>query len=210
MKKFFVALAALAVFLNACGPYGTPSEVADQKRINSQQEIYASIEPVPVYDYSLPRDVMIQIYTAKNKANSTYTVFLSNNGIPLYVCPSRGYPIEGGTQLTNPEQISFGTFPSGGSSSAASGVVGQADPDGLFHPLTAPGTYVLCVRPNGDVVPLYAEPMVMTFPFEVKIVNGQIVNVDTSPSSSVIDLSHATHVVMPVAGTPVATPTVKK
>ena len=205
LGRLFVVpcLALLVGLLAACGPQATPSEIADQDLVNRQQQIYAQREPVPVYDYSLPRAVLIQIYTAKNKATSTYTVFLSNSGVPIYVCPSRGFPIEGGTELTNPSQISYGHYISG-SSTYSAGVIGQADPDGLFHPSTAAGTYVLCTRPNGDIVPIYTEPMVMTFPFEVQVVNGKIVNVDTSPSTSIIDVSHATSVVTPVALTPVA------
>lgn len=71
-----------------------------------------------------------------------------------------GYGIPCATQFTNPQKI------------AASGhqygyaVLPQADPNGLFSPASAEGTWVLMKNPQGkEVVPVYVEPRIVVSPF---------------------------------------------
>jgi hypothetical protein len=89
----------------------------------------------------------------------TYTV-PEMTGKPVFLCNSIGYGIPAATQYTNPEKVvrdngqSFGTTP-------------QADPNGLFSPSSAEGTWVMCKDPRGDKVrPVYVEPRIIVSPFE--------------------------------------------
>lgn len=46
--------------------------------------------------------------------------------------------------------------------------INQADPNGLFSPASAEGTWILMKDPNGDSVkPVYCEPRVICSPFKL-------------------------------------------
>ena len=176
MRKLFATLAVVGLIAAGCTQPNANSQEA--AIVNQQQAIYSQTQPVPIYDYSQDRATLLQIYNAKNEARQTWAVVLSNNGVPIWTCPSYGFPIPATTQLTNPSSV-------GQPNTLTSGIVlPQAEPDGLYTG-TNLGTYVLCVRPNGDIVPIYAEPLVMSFPFAVKIVNGQIVDAGTGSTMTV-------------------------
>ncbi|CAB4123176.1 hypothetical protein UFOVP29_335 [uncultured Caudovirales phage] len=65
------------------------------------------------------------------------------------------------TQFTNPQRPIY---------SGATGVttLPQADPNTLFSPTSADGTWILCVNPETNkAVPLYVEPKVIVSPFKL-------------------------------------------
>lgn len=90
---------------------------------------------------------------------STYTyVFNEMTGELRFFCDSVGYAIPYATQFTNPEKqtVNGNTIP-------------QADPNGLFSPASAEGSWVMCKDPNGDDVrPVYVEPRLVTSPFRLE------------------------------------------
>ncbi len=104
-------------------------------------------------------------------------------------CPSIGYPIPGGTELTNPLQ-DVGT----------GGPIAQAEPNGLFSPPSALGTYVMCLNDDGTVSPAYIEDNVRTFAQPMTEVDGRLVPVAGKVPSIRIDPKQA-------GVTPAATPT---
>ncbi len=185
------AVIALVAVLAACGSGGTTApNVVDTRNTDAQMGIYNKILPVPLYDYSVERDVMIQIYNQRMKAVDTYSVAFSF-GKPIWACPSKGYPIPYTTQLTNPQRIDDNH--NGNSSFYAAGVVAQAEPNGLYTGTTT-STWVLCVRAlaggGSEVVPVYAEPDVIAFPFPVKVnmTTGEITD-PGSPSGNGITIT---------------------
>lgn len=64
----------------------------------------------------------------------------------------------------------------GNSSARVDGVVGQMEPNGTYGSTSTSATYVLCIRPDGKLSPVYSEPQVMLFPFEVSVVDGKIID----------------------------------
>ena len=98
---------------------------------------------------------MIQLYTARNKAATTYTyMFNPYNGKLVLVCASLGFPIPATTQLTNPIKLS------GYNTSVA---LPQAEPNGLYSPPSTHGTWVMCMGQGGQVEPAYIEQDVLAF-----------------------------------------------
>ena len=80
----------------------------------------------------------------------------------IFVGESIGYGIPYATQFTNPSKVDrwggsvYVTLP-------------QADPNGLFSPASAEGTWVLLKEPDGkDVRPVYIEPRIVVSPFKFK------------------------------------------
>ena len=92
----------------------------------------------------------------------TYSYITDLNGHLHKRCDSIGYGIPYATQYTSPQKIA--DHYQGGYA-----ILPQADPNGLYSPASAEGTWVLCKVPNSDKVsPVYIEDRVTvsTFPLE--------------------------------------------
>ena len=179
MKKLFITIliaSLLSITLLGCSD---SSDIADRALVNSQQEHFAKVQPLPFFDYSIPRDVVIQIYkVVTQEARSTYTIIESITGETKFHGASLGYGIPTDTQLTNPVKRATGPV-----------VIEQAEPTGLFSSKNTDGTWVLFVDENGDITPVYTEHKVTTFPFAVKkSSDGSWVRADTSPASFTIEI----------------------
>jgi hypothetical protein len=91
----------------------------------------------------------------------TYTyVFSEVSGKYIYLGESVGYGIPYATQYTNPEKLqqysSYGPV-----------ILPQADPNGLFKPSSADGTWVLLRTPEGKVEPQFIEPKISVFTYKL-------------------------------------------
>lgn len=95
----------------------------------------------------------------------TYTyVWNELNGKLVFLGETIGYGIPYATQFTNPEKIAWSSTQGGATT------LPQADPNGLFSPTSAEGTWVLMKDPNGNKVsPIYIEPRIVVSPFKLKI-----------------------------------------
>lgn len=83
---------------------------------------------------------------------ATFTYLFGEQTATLrFFCNSIGYGIPYATQYTNPEKW------------IAQGVtIPQADPNALFSPASAEGTWVMCSDPaSGKVAPTYVEPRIV-------------------------------------------------
>ena len=86
----------------------------------------------------------------------TYTYIVDLNGKTHKLCDSLGYGLPYATQYTNPQMLQE-TF--GGHWN----VLPQADPNGLFSPVSAEGTWVMCLNPKTKKAePQYIEPRIIT------------------------------------------------
>ncbi len=102
---------------------------------------------------------------------NTYTYLWSEvQGKKIFLCNSIGYGIPYATQFTNPQKLERQTI-SWGNGNGTQGYVNvmpQSDPNGLFSPSSADGTWVMCKDPKGpDVKPIFIEPKIIVSPFEL-------------------------------------------
>ena len=106
------------------------------------------------------------ILELRDTAISTITYTQDMNGNLHKLCDSIGYGLPYATQYTNPQRIARSMeTPSTGNITLP-----QADPNGLFSPAQADGTWVLCSNPaTKKVMPLYVEPHVIVSPFVLKL-----------------------------------------
>ena len=175
MKKLILVGLLLVLFASVAGCANTDDRV--EMQVEQQQQQYVNAQPVPQFDWSLERHVMIELYKARNNAVSTYSITYSDfRGVITWGCPSIGYPIPGGTQLTNPEKVEY-----------ASVTLPQPEPNGLYTPGTSAGTYVMCVNLDGTVSPVYVEDYVRAYPYPVTTdTDGRIIPAEGSvPSISI-------------------------
>lgn len=168
MKRIMLFISGLALLCMDCN-CDPGADAADKSRVNSQQELYATNQPIPMFKWSQDRDNLIQIYKMKNESVATYSIVrAAGTGEILWHCPSVGFPIPADTQLTNPLQVTY----------THGGVIEQAEPNGLFTSKNTDGTYVICVLPDGSLTPQYTEQKVEVFTRPVKVENGKVVFVD--------------------------------
>jgi hypothetical protein len=90
----------------------------------------------------------------------TYT-FAEMTGTLKFFCNSIGYGIPYATEYTNPQKTV--------SDYHDSATIAQADPNGLYSPASAEGTWVMCLNPaTKRSQPVYLEPRVIVSPFKLE------------------------------------------
>lgn len=160
MKKIvaFILLAASCSFLFGCDL--NDQEYKDRLAVNDQQKQYAARQPVPAFDWSLERHLVIQLYQLRNRKAATHSVWRSDMGMVEGDCASLGFGIPYDTSLTNPlmrEQSTSGA------------VIEQPEPNGLFASKATSATWVMCVGDGGAIEPVYVESHVTVYPYPVKV-----------------------------------------
>ena len=178
MLRFKFSLAGLLAFcVLACLSAGCSDPSSDDIQHDQQEKILqegTSQVGMPAITNFREKRLLKTIYELRDSNNLITYTYLENeipHAVPgktalggklTYVGISVGYGIPAATEYTNPMQIT--------SSSTANGVIPQADPNGLFSPTAAEGTWVMMKDPAGDIKPQYVEPRVYVstykFPFD--------------------------------------------
>ena len=163
-------LSVLSLFILSACVKGDPIEMADMEAVQRQQAQYGIAQPLPSFDWSLERDVAIQLYQARNERVSTWTVWRGDTSQIEGLCPSVGYPIPYDTSLTNPEKLALAPFGTTANRMYAEGVLEQAEPNGLYASKNSIATWVRCIfEVNGNTIesPVYVEGKVTTYPVAI-------------------------------------------
>lgn len=151
MKKLILALIALAVLAGCV-------ESSDSKQNKQQEELsMRSVESVglPGITKFQEKRTLKQILELRDKEIATYSYTQDMNGRLHLLCKSVGYGIPYATQYTNPMRYSSQGL-----------ALPQADPNGLFSPASADGTWVLCLNPETkQMSPVLVEPRLVVSPF---------------------------------------------
>ena len=177
MKKNIVIIWMISLFafgLLGCGQQiPTDRRTADQKQTEMQAKIEQELTAqtgMPAIKNGREKKIVKMLLEMRDQENlATYTyIFSEMKGKFIFMGDSIGYGIPYATQYTNPQKdIYYST------SSAAHMALPQADPNGLFSPASAEGTWVLMKDENGkDVYPMYIESRitVTTHPLPKRIV----------------------------------------
>jgi hypothetical protein len=99
--------------------------------------------------------MMKDILEMRDQNTVTYTYLVGMNNQLTKFCDSVGFGLPYATQYTNPQKYSG---------------VSQADPNGLYSPASADGTWVACRVPGQDKVkPVFIEPRIIVSPFPINI-----------------------------------------
>lgn len=158
MKKLTILVLA-TIFMTGCFDESQTSK--DRKSVDRQQSQYSASQPVPAYDWSLERDLVIQLYNIRNMKALTHSVWRSDRGIVEGDCASIGFGIPYDTSLTNPLKTV--------SSFRESAVVEQSEPNGIFASKNTSATWVMCAGDAGVIYPVYVETKVTVYPYSVSV-----------------------------------------
>lgn len=158
------------------------AETRDAKNVNDQQEQYQISQPTHKYDWSLERQLAIELYDARNERVATHSVWRSDYGMIEGDCPSIGYPLPYDVQLTNPLRVAY---------QSSGAVIEQAEPNGLFSSKSTSATWVRCVvKVNGKAMesPIYVECKVTAYPYplDVNYTTNRVMPIENAVPSVVI------------------------
>lgn len=161
----YAVVPVIAIALAGCEQVKPNSDhVQRQQQEAIAMQATMSVGMPAITNFSEKR-LLKDIYELRDKMQPTYT-YLSgeqNGTIGEKICDSLGYGIPYATQFTNPQRA--GNYSDGG---GGRGVITlpQADPNGLFSPASADGTWIMCKVPGSDkIMPQFIEPKVITLTF---------------------------------------------
>lgn len=183
MKKtnvLFMYFVILAIFLTGCDIPPTP-ETSDEKQQHMQEKILqegtAAIGMPAIKNFREKRFLKDIIELCDQDGIVTYT-YLENmtpvivrgrtslGGKLTFFGETIGYGIPYATQFTNPMR----PVTNQETQMAGNAMIPQADPNGLFKPGSAEGTWVLMKDPKGKkVLPQYVEPRIVTMAFKLPV-----------------------------------------
>ena len=155
MKKILLVLPLVAM-LAACDQSPTSTQIERKKQEEMSLRGVQEVGMPSITNFAEKR-MMKDIIELRDQNVATYVYITDMNGRLHKVCNAVGYGLPYATQYTNPMRISgdghgYVTLP-------------QADPNGLYSPASAEGTWVLCVdSKSGKPKPVYIEPRVIVSP----------------------------------------------
>ena len=159
--KRILALVAVATVLTACDqqPSSTQIELRKQEELSMQAVTQVGM---PAITNFAEKRMMKDILELRDKNVATVTYLVGMNNQLTKVCDSVGYGLPYATQYTNPQRVAY-------DSGHGSVTLPQADPNGLYNPASADGTWVLCVdHKDGKAKPVYIEPRILVSPFPIQ------------------------------------------
>ncbi len=156
MKLYMICCAAIAILLSGCEQ--SADDIQNQAQERDLLQGVRAVGMPSITRFAEKRELK-EIYELRDKEIPTYTYIVDMNGKPHKLCNSVGFGIPYATEYTNPQHLY----------SSTTAVLPQADPNDLYSPSSADGTWVLCLnKETNKAVPLYVEPRVIVSPFELK------------------------------------------
>jgi hypothetical protein len=159
LGAFFV-LTAESCDDNQPAPTANQREQAAQAQLTRESQMTVGMPIITNFNQKKQLKAIIEAFDQPNLITYSYTQ-AAYTGKLTPLCRSQGYGFNEATQFTNPQQIEWREYGQGG---LASGVVGQADPTGLYSPNTSEGTLLMCLTVAGKVLPVRSEPSIVTLP----------------------------------------------
>ncbi len=159
---------ALAMFATtSCEHYpATTDEKQAAMQAQALEQAHNAIGMPAIGDFSEKR-MLKDLYEMRDKPLPTHTYTVNEmTGCLIYIGPSMGYGLPYATQYTAPTRYTR-VCPTNAEGCVWM-TVPQAEPNGLFMPTSAEGTWVQLKDPNEDKVrPVYIEPRVIVSPFRL-------------------------------------------
>ena len=154
--KQILAFVAVATLLTACDVKETSTQIERRKQEELSLQGVQSVGMPAITNFAEKR-MMKDIIELRDQNVATYVYITDMNGKLHKVCNAVGYGLPYATQYTNPMRIS--------GDGHGNVTIPQADPNGLYSPASADGTWVLCVdTKSGKPKPVYIEPRVIVSP----------------------------------------------
>jgi hypothetical protein len=172
MRRFFVyfmVVVFVMVGMVGCKDFNNNSNNKENEAVEQQQAHYLAAQPIPFFEWSFERDLVVKLYELRNKKVATYSVWRSLSGVIEDHCPSIGFGIPYDTSLTNPLTATNMADNGQRRGRGALTSVGKAEPNGIYQSQNTNATWVMCVGDDGNIEPVYVESKVTTYPYMVTV-----------------------------------------
>lgn len=164
MKRFFFILAvAVGLAFSIVPTVGcdVPTPNADQQVQAKQEQMQqnaVSQTGMPGITNFTELKMMKHLYELRDQEIATYTYIPDMNGGLHHLCDSIGFGLPYATQFSNPEKNVWEQGSGGGAWVNTN--LPQSEPNGLYMPAEAEGTWVMCGSKAG-IKPVYIEPRII-------------------------------------------------
>jgi hypothetical protein len=151
----------LALILTACNQPDTATSLERKKQAEMSLRGVEAVGMPAIVNFAEKR-MMKDILELRDRNVATTTYIVDMNGKMHKVCDSVGFGLPYATQYTNPQ------MPQQTIAGGSTYVLPQADPNGLYSPASADGTWVQCVDPKTKkATVVYVEPRIIVSPFPI-------------------------------------------
>jgi len=155
MKKLHVILITMLFVFLGCDESDTIQRVAQEKLL---KEGTAQTGMPAIVNFRERKLLKMILELRDQEKLITYVYIVDLNANLKFLGKAIGYPIPYSTQYSNPMKQLYQT-----------GTIPQADPNGIFSPSSAEGTWVMLLDPKDSTPhPVYIEPKVIASPFPLK------------------------------------------
>ena len=159
-----MSVLAFSLAFISCGTY---EPTADEKDQAQQEQLLKDAQRetgMPAVPNHQEKKLLKMIYELRDNNKLVNYAYLYNEmqGKLVFLGKCIGYGLPYATQYSNPEKIEQ-------SYSSSYGTLPQAEPNGLFMPSSAEGTWIMLIDPKGDPHPVYIEPRVIVSPFPLTL-----------------------------------------
>ena len=156
-----VSCLLLAVSLAGCDMEQNFHQIESKKQEELSKQAVQSVGLPAITNFAEKR-MMKDIIELRDQNTPTVTYLVGMENQLTKLCDSVGFGLPYATQYTSPQQDTYHT-------AGVYTVLPQADPNGLYSPASADGTWILCVdHKDGKAKPLYVEPRIIVSPIELK------------------------------------------
>lgn len=148
---------------NGCSTNSTSDNQLSEKQEKLMLEVNAQVGMPAIKNFQ-ERKLMKLILELRDRSDLICYCYIiaEMTGKPVFLGKCIGYGLPYATQYTNPSKVS-GDYING---SHSINVLPQADPNGLFMPQSAEGTWVMLINPaTNQPQPAYIEQRVLIVPF---------------------------------------------
>ena len=168
MKKVTYLLSFVLVLTlmsnSSCEPNPTSDEIQNQRQERTLKEAVSEVGMPAIVNFQ-EKKLMKLVYEKRddNKLLNYAYAFSEVTGKFTFMGKCIGFPIPYSTQYTSPQKVDHNY-------TEGRVILPNADPNGLFSPASADGTWILLVNPKtGEPTPMYMEPKVTVVPFPLSI-----------------------------------------
>lgn len=161
MKILTIISLLSLILLVSCKDESSSESIQNKKQEDLNKQAVSSVGMPSIVNFQEKRTLK-DILELRDTALRTYTYTVAEmTGKRIFLCDSIGFGISSATQYTNPQKIAR-------EYQGGAAVIPQADPNGLYSPASAEGTYVMCLNPNtGKPVAMYVEPRIIVSQFKL-------------------------------------------
>jgi hypothetical protein len=161
MNKLLLVLPFIFALAACDAPRETSTQIERKKQEELSLQAVQSVGMPAITNFAEKR-MFKDILELRDRSAPTTTYLVGMNNQLTKLCDSVGYGLPYATQYTNPQRIAY-------DSGHGSVTLPQADPNGLYSPASAEGTWVLCVdHKDGKAKPIYVEPRIIVSPIALQ------------------------------------------